>query len=85
MPQALQNRPQLNPMHDRLFEAFGLLHGSRTAGPAGPNPITMSEIDSFLNRFPEDTKEAEQDLIRLIRRVDAAVLGKLYEKLKPSA
>jgi hypothetical protein len=55
-------------------EAYNLLAGSRAAGPAGPLPIPLSEIESYCRLFGWRGAEEVADLVEILQAMDAAYL-----------
>ena len=81
-PRALQERPTLRPENLGIYQDFVFLQAGRSAGFSGPNPIPVADMAAYLQVFPVEPAERRARWMRLIRRVDSAVLGRLYERLE---
>jgi hypothetical protein len=73
-PPALEARPVLLPGLGRYVEAFDRLSSARGAGFGGPNPIPLSEIESYCRLFGWRDPEEIGELVELIQAMDEAYL-----------
>lgn len=81
-PRALLDRPALKDQYLQLYRDFGMLNRGRSAGMSGPASLTLTDFAAFFSIFPQPSPELRERWIRIMQRVDAAVLNKIYEKLK---
>jgi len=76
-PAADQERVLVSEAGRLFWTMFTELSNARTMGPAGPNPIQFSEIESWarLNRWPLEPRH-----VQLIRAMDDAWIEGVYAK-----
>ena len=68
-----------------IYEAFAVLSDFRQGGGMGGcQPLTYESVDRYFSRFyPGMSRAAYQDALRVIRKLDAAMLQYLAKK-KPT-
>jgi hypothetical protein len=76
----LLEQPELNETLQEEWEAFCVLDRGRQWGFNGPQPILVSEIESYcrLNRIDGETER--EDLVSYLQEMDAAYLKWHREK-----
>lgn len=79
-PKALQERPTLRPENLGIYQDFVFLQSGRCAGFSGPNPISVADMVAYLQVFPIGSAERRARWMRLVRRIDSAVLDRIYDK-----
>ncbi len=70
----------LDVIEHGLWQAFQLLHLGRTSSGFGPNPISLSEIHSYMELFDMRSSNERQEFVTIIRALDAAYLAKVLKK-----
>lgn len=70
---------EINPDHEHIWSWFWQLNEARTHGMNGPNPLTYSEIASWVSLSGEIVSREE---IAVIRKMDAAFIKALSEERK---
>lgn len=78
-PSMLERQPHLHPLIVWVWEAFGILDKGRQWGYNGPQPIQVSELESYcrMNNIMD-----RSDLVRYIQKMDGAYLKQHREKME---
>lgn len=84
MPRALRDRPLLKAHNRRYLEAFYELSAGRSFGEM-PQPIPTSEIARYCEFFRIDSQPERERLFVVLRRLDAAYLRRMAEKVESPA
>ena len=79
-PPALASKPRVLPGLGSHQEAFEVLCGSRGVGPDGPQPIRLSEIESFCRLTGWRDPEAVAELVAIVQVLDAVYLEVVASK-----
>lgn len=74
-------RPKLQPHDHRYLAAFNRLSRSRQAGMGGPQPLTLTEIQAYLQIFDVDPARRGR-YIDVLQEMDSAYLEHALEKVK---
>ncbi|WP_185982979.1 phage tail assembly chaperone [Aureimonas mangrovi] len=74
-PQALLDRPSVEPHLLPFWEAFHELSTDRPIGMAGAGPIPFTSIDRYASRFGFDDANEFDRLLRMIRAMDQEYLS----------
>lgn len=83
-PAALR-KPALRGDCIRYFDAFCRLGASRIWSQVGPQPITISEVESLMNMSGVEEPETRMKYLRLIQGMDRVELTFRQEKAKALA
>lgn len=78
-PAMLDGQPPLHPLILWVWEAFSVLDKGRQWGNSGPQPIQISELESYcrMNNIADHS-----DLVRYIQKMDGEYLRDYREKLE---
>lgn len=76
-PPALERRPDVPSYLLEYLEAFYFLSSRRTVGFSSENPISMSDISSYLEMYPTDNRHL---FVFLVGEMDSEYLQKRYGK-----
>lgn len=80
MPQAIVERPELEPHELPYWDAFTTLHLSRANTGFGPGAIPLSEIVAFCDLMQIPIGEPRAQLVQTIRAMDAAFIEQARTK-----
>jgi hypothetical protein len=80
-PLALLNRPLLRADCLDCKKAFHLLSGQRQSDQTGPQPIAISEIESYLRLKRIDDEDEIDTYLEAITALDALWLENVREKM----
>jgi hypothetical protein len=79
---AYLRRPALRRDCVRYYDAFRVLGASRIWSQVGPEPILVSEVESFLNMSGVTDPDTKLKYLRLIKQLDRVELKYLHSKTK---
>lgn len=77
---ALLQKPALRGDCIRYYDAFRSLGAARIWSPVGPQPIPVSEVESYLNLAGITSPHTRLKYLRLIRAMDQVELTHLHQK-----
>jgi hypothetical protein len=73
-PSGLRDRPSLDKGDHTHLDGYRFLTRSRTYSEVGPNPITVSEVRSYLQLVEEDRVEERLKFLRFVQDMDSVYL-----------
>jgi len=80
----LDSRPHLFQDVAYVYEAFFIISSGRQYNEAGPQPLLLTEIFSYLNDKGITDREERDEVLHYLRVLDAKYLDLSHQKIKKS-
>lgn len=81
----LASRPDLYPDLEWIWEGYTVLASSRQMGMSGPQPISLTEMLSFLDFACIEDREERAEFVHLCQHVDRIFMADYLAKNKSPA
>jgi len=81
----LNSRPDIFSDYVWVWEAFLTLSSSRQMGMSSPQPISLSEIKTYIDLYKIDDRDEVDELIYLVQHLDHVFVAASIAKAKAPA